>query len=319
MPSMPVPDPAVARHRRVPPWLNRVLGIALVLACAFYLYRSLDQGATALAASSRTLTLAQAAWLVAGSLGTLVLSTAYHVLAVARIQKHEVPATQVALSYALGQVVRYIPGKILGLLFQVRYHAGRISASTITLSLLVQTAYDYAWTIAFAGTLLYCGALGSLVPLAALPVVVGLLWWTHARSLCERALTAPRFLRRLFDASGHSGTFDARHSGAATAVLASEWLPMLLGIGMALQGEFGWTGAVLIGAAYLLAAMASLLAFVVPSGLVVREALFVWLGTQLGFPPAMLLFVGVLLRLALTLAEALNVVVFAAAAWRKRA
>ena len=88
---------------------------------------------------------------------------------------------------------------------------------------------------------------------------------------------------------------------------------MLLGIGIALHGTLGLADAMLLGAVYLLAAVGSLLIIVVPSGLVVREALFVWLGSRYGFEPAMLLFLGLILRVALTFSEALTVVVFLAA------
>ena len=69
---------------------------------------------------------------------------------------------------------------------------------------------------------------------------------------------------------------------------------------------------------YLLAAMLSLAVVVVPSGLVVREALFVWLGTASGFPPALLLFVAVVTRLAMTIGEALNAAFFSFADYLQR-
>lgn len=299
--------------------LRNALGIALVAASGIYIYRILADSIDQLRSAAYLITGSDWAWLTLGTLGTLVLSTLYHVLATRRIEPGIVPATKIGLAYALGQIVRYLPGKILGVLYQVKLLSGKLRASTITLALIVQTIYDYLWTFAFAGTILLCATSRNAWPLAVLlPVGIGI-WWTHAHGWCERALLLPGPVQRLLSEVPLDHLRSPKHSVRSTLILIGEWIPMLLGIGIALHGTLGLADAMVLGAVYLLAAVSSLLIIVVPSGLVVREAVFVWLGSRYGFEPAMLLFLGLILRVALTFAEALNVVVFLAAdAFRSR-
>ena len=293
--------------------LRNALGLLLVVCSGFYIYRILGDSLDQVRRAHYSITIGAWIWLTLGSLGTLILSTFYHVLATRRIEPGTVPATKIGLAYALGQIVRYVPGKVIGVLFQIKFLSGKLRAATITLALIVQTIYDYLWTITFAATILLCATSASLWPLAVLlPISLGV-WWAHKQGWCERALMFPGLIQRLLPQVQQAHLSKPPHAGLATLLLVGEWLPLLLGISIALNGIFGLSDALLLGAVYLLAAVGSLLVIVVPSGLVVREALFVWLGSRYGFEPAMLLFLGLILRVAMTFAEALNVVVFLAA------
>ena len=293
--------------------LRNVLGGALIILSGMYVYGILDDSFDELARGAYALSVAGWLVLLVGIVGTLILSTAYHVLATRRIEAVELPPTRIAVAYALGQIVRYVPGKIVGVLFQARYLTGSVRASTVGLALIVQTVYDYLWTFAFAGSILLCVTFRTAWPLLALLPTGYVLWQAHVQGWCERGLLLAGPLRRLFEDRQLQRLRAPTYSGAATLVLLAEWIPMLLGIGFALDPMLGWGKALLLGAIYLVAAVGSLLVFVVPSGLVVREALFVWLGVRYGFEPAMLVFVGVALRAAMTLAEALNAAAFVAA------
>ena len=304
-------------RKRFSAWLARrrvrqVAGLLLLVLSVFYLLRSIDDGLAGLYESARSLTFLEGSLLVLGVLGTLALSTAYHILTLLRLQRHGIPPTRVGAAYAIGQIVRYIPGKIVGVVFQISYLGGRIRATNVVLSLLVQTLYDYAWTFVFAGIVLWCWHKGSLLPaLAFLPISI-LLLWAHSHGICERIIRALPLLNRIvpdrIDVGGHMPL-----AGPITAILVTEWLPMLLGIALAFRSAHGFNDGLALAALYLLAAMLSLAVVVVPSGLGVREAIFVWLGAASGFPPALLLFVAVVIRLAMTIAEALNAACFAVA------
>lgn len=290
-----------------------VLAFVLIVASSLYIFRILNDSLILLHRAHYSITTVEAIWLTSGILGTLILSTLYHVLAVRRIESSRTPVTKIGLAYALGQIVRYLPGKVVGLLFQTRFLSGMLRASSITLALIVQTVYDYFWTFVFAGSILLCSLSRNGWPLIALlPVGIGI-WWAHLHGWCERGLLFAAPIRRLFGQEQLSQLSKPPHPGLTALTLFGEWIPMLLGIGIALNGNLGLPNAVLVGAIYLLASVGSLLVFVVPSGLVVREALFVWLGSRYGFEPPMLLFLGIVLRASMTLAEALNVGVFFAA------
>ncbi len=290
--------------------LRNMLGLALLAGSGLYMYRILASNLDQLAHSNYSINVVEAVCLTLGILGTLVLASIYHVLAVRRLEPNSVPATRIGLAYALGQVLRYIPGKIVGVVFEVRFLAGKVRASTVTLALVVHTLYDYGWTLAFAGTVLLCSASRTLWPLALLPPLVIAIWWAHLHGWCERSLAFPGPIRRWLGTGQLQHLRKPPYATRATLTLVLGWLPMLLGIGVALSGNLGLPDALLLGVAYLLAALGSLLVVVVPSGLIVREALFVWLGSRYGFQPPMLLFLSLVLRAAMTFAEVLTVVVF---------
>lgn len=293
--------------------LRNVLGLALIALSGVYVYGILEESVDELGRGTHALGVGEWSALLLGIVGTLVLSTLYHVLATRRIEDVDLPSTRIAVAYALGQIVRYVPGKVVGVLFQARYLSGSVRASTVGLALVVQTVYDYVWTFAFAGSILLCATFQTTWPLLALTPVGCVLWQSHVKGWCERGLLLARPLRRLFEDRQLQQLRRPAHAGVATLVLLGEWIPMLLGIGFALDATLGLGNALLLGAIYMVAAVGSLLVFVVPSGLVVREALFVWMGVRYGFEPAMLVFVGLALRAAMTVAEALNGAIFVVA------
>ena len=281
----------------------------LILLSAIYIYRAISHGLADPSLLEFSLTAPELALLITGILGTLGLSAVYHVLAVRRIQDHTVPGSKVALAYALGQVMRYIPGRIFGLVFQVRYLSGDIRAASIGLALLVQTAFDYAWAAFFLGAVLLALARGTSWPFALLLPAMGLVWLTHAHGWLERGFASPRLLHRFLGEEQMALLQRPPHALWSTVVLILVWVPMLAGIAVALADSVGYLSALVIGSLYLVSAVLSLLVFVVPSGLVVREALFAWLGARYGFPPDMIVVLGLLLRLSLTASEVLLVAV----------
>lgn len=299
--------------RRHATLLRRVAAMVLIGASAVYVYRALAGNLGELGAWNHSIGWAEASGILAGALGTLVLSTIYHVIAVGRFEQHRAGDLRVGLSYALGQVLRYVPGKVFGILFQISFLAGRVRGASIALALLVQTFYDYAWTLVFVGSIVLCRELSSPLPLAILVPALGLVWWVHSRGLLEQLCTRPRLLRRLTDGLQPPSCAPVGRAGPATVVLALVWIPLLLGLAGLVAGSIALADGLLLGALYLLSAVLSLLAFVVPSGLVVREALFLWLGARYGFDSGMLVVVGLVARIALTAAELLNVGVFLAA------
>lgn len=282
-------------------WPRVVLAVTVMAASAVYLWRSIQSQAMPLLEMPITFGMGQWLAVLAGSVGTLLLGMGYHVLAVRRLAPSQGHARDIATAYALGQIARYIPGKAIGIWFQVNMLKGRVPAPAVLLALAVQTVYDYAWAIAFCvATLWLIAEPASLPAWIALCLALGCLWISHRVGWCERSLIwlVPRRWR-----PGTGVAVPVDYSAAASTTLALVWVPLLAGIAWALSGQLDARDGLRLGVCYILAAMGSLLVFVVPSGLALREALFVWMGRQAGLDPLLLVFCGVAIRIALTLAE----------------
>jgi hypothetical protein len=74
-----------------------------------------------------------------------------------------------------------------------------------------------------------------------------------------------------------------------------------------LEGESGLNDpvAILLGGSYAAASFAANLAVLMPSGLFVREAFFLFVASRLGFDPATIIALGAVIRVILTLSDLL--------------
>jgi hypothetical protein len=92
------------------------------------------------------------------------------------------------------------------------------------------------------------------------------------------------------------------HATRSVTILSLEWLFYFLAW-VLMATPLDWVQAVTLSLYYSLAAFAGALTVVMPSGLMVREAGFLGLGILAGFPADQLILLGVLARLALTVAD----------------
>lgn len=285
------------------PWKRRLrllLALALILTASTYIAVNMEGRWQELQESAFSLPTWHWILLCAGITGTLALSMFYHVLLLSGIQHHSSPATRVAHAYAIGQLIRYVPGKVVGVVFQIGMLDKKVRAGSVLLALLVQTLHEYVWTFAFCGVLTLALLIHSLLPLLAFLPIAALLYWAH------RHRPGERILLRLPLMNAHISlppTTSPRHVGALTAVLLITWLPMVASLSLTFAPMLGLYDALLMACLYPLAAVASLVLVMVPSGLVVREAVFVWLGRMVGLPVDTLLFTALATRLAMTAAE----------------
>lgn len=283
-------------------WIRGVLMALVMLASCAYLWSSLESQVSALGQTQRAMPAAFWPALTIGCLGTLLLGVAYHVVEIRRlVPSSRTSAGQVALAYALGQIARYIPGKVIGVIFQAKLLEGRVPSTSLVLALVVQTVYDYAWAVTSCGLLIWAAAAGAgWIAAMALVAVVLVVWLAHSRAWCERMLVAmfPKRWSPILDARAVRSL-----APLATALLALVWIPLLAGLIAGLHGEINLQSALQLGCYYILASMASLLVVIIPSGIALREALFVWIGREAGADPALLVFLGIGIRVCLTGAE----------------
>ncbi|MFL6592995.1 MAG: hypothetical protein ACJ8GK_09870 [Luteimonas sp.] len=285
----------------------RVLTLLLVpLALAYIVYASADHLGELRAV--RVSPIGVAGFVLLGTL-SIALSTLYHARLVAELANHRGSRQKTALAYAIGQIVRYLPGKVLGLVFQASYLRGQIPAASITLAMLAQMALAYFCAGMVAAVILGVHALGAYWPCALLAPAAALVWCANRHAWVETTLQrVPYVGRRMLGVALQPRSM--RSATALTLLLLLNWLPFLAGWAWLLRSSHSLGEALVFAAAYLAASIASTAMIVVPSGLVVREAIFIWIGAQAGLPTSELLLYSVLARLALTAADLLNAVLF---------
>ncbi|HET9047720.1 MAG TPA: hypothetical protein VFN29_01975 [Chiayiivirga sp.] len=249
---------------------------------------------------------------------SIAITTTYHAVLLGEMVAGQLPRMRSCAAYAVGQIVRYLPGKVWGLFYEANVLGGSADLGSITLSVLVQTVLGYAWATALAATILLAAYTGTPALYLLLVPAACALWFAHRIPWPRRFIAALPLLGKRVNMQQQSAGLDASESIRLSALLILNWMPFLVGWIFLLAANHGPVEAVTYGAAYMLASIATTAMVVVPSGLVVREALFTWLGVTIGLPVADLLLYGVVVRLILTLADLLNAGLFVAADWLTR-
>jgi hypothetical protein len=242
---------------------------------------------------------------LAAATGMAALKSVYHVVAMARLgPAGTLPSGYVvAHTYVVSQLVRYLPGKVFGVAYEVHVLSGRVPASRVIATTLIQMMLSSAMTVGALGAIAAWQLAGPMAGVASAALVLCAMWAVHAFHTIEWSLSRlPDWLPRVMHVPGLRD-LPRRLAAVATLLLLAEWAPYFLYWHVVAPTGVTLEGAVLIGACYAAASLLANLAIVMPSGLVVREALFLWLGSQLSIDPALLLLLGALTRVMFTLAD----------------
>lgn len=176
--------------------------------------------------------------------------------------------------YLQAQLVRYLPGKIWGLLYQ----ASRMSGSYGIREVMLANFWQMLTTNFLAAGLITSILLGSILSPWCLGIVLPFILaveCAHRNPQIEG--TALRALgsivrRELWD---ETLTPLTPYKWKLTSILCLEWVFYFLTIWMIFHGWNQTSNWLLVGAWYSGASILALLAFVVPAGVAVREAIFV--------------------------------------------
>jgi len=295
-------------------WIRRILAVLTISVAAISIVASLNGRWDELKVSEFTLPSQGVMVLIVGITGTLILSAIYHTLLLPAFQVHQAPPIRVAYAYALSQLLRYVPGKIVGVVFQISMLQGKVRPASVLATLIVHTAHDYSWALVFCGLLLWSAMSNSGWPLLVFLPVLLAAHLVHKHQLSQRLLIAMPVIGRHVPAG--NATTGAYNPALLTGILAATWVPMIAGMWLAFTPLLGHHGSLMAGLLYLIAAVLSLAIIVIPSGVVVREAVFMWLGGLVLLPPEKLLFIAVVARIAMTLSEVATTLLLAATdAW----
>lgn len=284
--------------------------LLLVLATAYLGWMLHGQWDSATAA----LHLVKMHWLAAALLPAMAMYLAksyYHAMILRQLAPPLSDRLGAMRAYCEAQVVRYLPGKVWGLVFQGARMSRAVNLSTVLAGNLIQTLYTTGGTVGLC-------AIATLVLLTGQP-----LWWglllpglavfalLHRAAVLERWSLAllnrlPIEQAQVMVASTDRNTFQT------IRLLGLDWLLFWAAWALFTTGLMPPAEAVMLSLCYCAAAVVASLAVVTPAGLVVREALFVIIGQRAGYSVEQLLLLGVLARVLFMLAELLVIPVLAA-------
>lgn len=289
------------------PWYRRprfrgLLAFLLIAASLFVLGRMLLPDAALIRSS-----LAQTHWaqIVVGLLAAAamyLIQATYHLLVLGAFRGERVSIRSLLPIYLQAQIVRYLPGRVWGVVYQAHRMADVHRPGEVVVANLWQMAMTNLLAMGIVvSTVLAFHYSCAWWLLLVIPVVL-LLELLHRRPVVV-AWVMTRLRRWLPGSllSGEEALRPMRFRGVC--LLLAEWVMYLLAFSALLYGRVDLSDAMLIGTWYAGATLLSLAAFIVPGGIGVREAIFVAAPVLAVADTALLAVVAVLARVIFVAAE----------------
>ncbi len=204
--------------------------------------------------------------------------------------------------YLQAQIVRYLPGKVWGIVYQSQRMSGTHRASEVVIANLWQMATTNALAAGLVVALMLAFRYSHAWLLLLVPVIASV-EWMHRHPAIESWMLKQlsRFLPRLAPLTSSRPLPPMPWKG--TALLCSEWIFYFASFAIMLHGLADWPERLLLGTWYGGASILALAAFVVPAGIAVREAIFVAAPGLTGADAATLAVTATLARLVFLGAE----------------
>jgi len=298
-------EPAIGDARRAGIWprVKRGLAWALMLSALGYITWMLRGQYPELASATRRFTPLAVTLALVAFVPMFVLKGIYHARLLQQLGHRSAPLPKLTATYLQAQLVRYLPGKIWGLVYQHRTIRESHDAGSVVFANMWQMFVTNVLALGVIVGLLGLHHLGawSVAVVFSAAILVEVIH--RAPSLRDQPIAwlAERFQSLRIIRSGRTGVPDPWIS---TGILVAEWVLFLLGFVLLFGAQLSSIDAMLLGAWYGTASILALAAFVVPAGLAVREAIFVSSGSLVpDADPAFLLVAATMLRFLMILAE----------------
>jgi len=224
----------------------------------------------------------------------------YHVGVLAAMRNGPIRLQPAMGIYLQSQIVRYLPGRIWGMVYQ----SGRMAADYRPSEIVIANFWQMLMTNLVAVGIIFSALLAHrFSPLWLLLIVLVLCMaeWLHRKPGLATWMLGK--LRRNAASEEVAQTHLRPIKWRATILLVVEWVLYLLVFLVLLHSKVDVLQALSLGAWYAGATLLALIAFVVPGGFAVREAIFVGVPAISGIEPAVLTVTAALLRGVLLLAE----------------
>jgi hypothetical protein len=233
---------------------------------------------------------------------TLIIFAYAYFLILSRTVPVGLSPLNVIIPWIFSQVVRYLPGKIWGIFYQVQATAKWIPARYTIKANIEQYALSQLNLIAVASGAYIYFYRGIISALAVFTSVLLIEFLVMRKHVVHRIMhIVPSLL------SINKESFRVPESNKKEVLILclfqAEWVLHILVCAMILPKHFGAEEVIIVAISYTAAASIGALAFVIPSGLIIREASFIWLGGLLGFEPADMFVFSIALRLIIMSSE----------------
>jgi len=231
-----------------------------------------------------------------------VVKAIYHITLLERFSGLKIARGSAVTVYLQSQIVRYLPGKVWGLLYQSGRMVGAIQPGVVVAANLWQMIITNLLALGVVvGVLLWGVQSPAWILLVALTVI--LIEFLHRWPAVESF--ALGLFARFFPRLGISlpGGRLPPMSWFGTGMLCAEWVFFFLTFLILLNGKQAAAETIVLGAWYGGASIIALAAFFVPAGIAVREAVFVAAPSVVSLDAGYLMLVAALARIVFFGAE----------------
>ncbi len=281
----------------------RVIAACILIASALvFIFYSMRSQLPLFARAMRDIEWWKVAAAVLVAVPMYLVKAIYHIRLLERFSGMKMARGQAVTVYLQAQVVRYLPGKIWGLLYQSGRMAGAVQPGVVVAANLWQMLITNVLALSVVGGILLWGNHSPgwlLLIVGGIAVVEVSHRWPLLES-CGLGLLA-RLFPKLGVALPQERLLPMRWAG--TAMLCAEWIFFFLAFMILLDGKQTVADAIILGAWYGGASIIALAAFVVPAGIAVREAIFVAAPGVVSLDAAYLMLVAALARVVFFGAE----------------
>ena len=214
-------------------------------------------------------------------------------------------------SYAQSQIIRYLPGKVLGIIFQGERLNNIISRKIVWLVNIWQvlvTNFNGIGIIIFVLLYFYFDVkLIALISLITIPVTY-ILFKNNCIDILIEVFNKFKYIEL---SSSLAANKNANFTSLFKSILLQlDWIFYFLFWYFMLPSSTSVVDTLLLGAIYAGAALIGVMVLVVPSGWLVREASFIWIGINLGYTEESLLVLSVMARLITISADVMCAFIF---------
>lgn len=264
-------EPVPSRRRET---VRLILTWSLIVAAGMFLAHVLGPEIQILRRSIAAVAWPQIALAVIAAIPMYMIKGCYHLSLLDRFASSRSSWRKGLPIYLQAQIVRYLPGKIWGIVYQSQRMSDTHQSSAVVMANLWQMATTNALSAGLVMSLLLSLRYSYAWALLLIPVVIAVEWLHRHPSMETWTLKQlSRFLPRLAPLAGSEPLSPMPWKG--TAMLCSEWAFYFLAFACMLDGLVDGHRLFLLATWYGGASLLALAAFVVPAGIAVREAIFV--------------------------------------------